>query len=150
MSTAQRLTVSQRHSHLDYGGPKRWFNVFIHPTLDHFRSAANRYSGGAFDGAIGCCHPAPVKAEYDEATDAWVDNSDPHWAGVIRFVDGKLSTEVVAHEMVHAALVIYRMDVCTDVRLGNGCRGREETLAYITGDLIGAASTALHDAGVWQ
>lgn len=144
------LHLAQRHSHHRYGGPRRYFRVVIHPDADDFREAATRYAGGDFNGALGCCHPAPIRERYDKATGTWTDVADRHWGSILRFVTGHVHTEVVAHEVTHAALVIYRMDVHPDVRLGTGCHDREETLAYIAGDLMAAASTALHDAGVWS
>ena len=148
----KRLAVSLRHAHRVYGGPRRYFHVFIHDDADQMRQAGERYNGGAplGDDCLACCQPAPVRAIVNDDGEI-VDHNEPaHFGGVIRFVTGHVTTEIVAHELTHAALVVYRMDINPDVRLGNGCRLREEHLAYITGDLIGAASTVLHDAGVWS
>jgi len=145
----RRLAVSLRHAHNVYGGPRRYFHIFIHDDLDDMRAAAKRYSGCSVDDALAVCQPAPLRIRYDNDGEP-VDVSDQHWGGIVRLVAGHITTEIVAHELTHAALVVYRMDINPDVRLGNGCRLREEHLAYITGDLIGAASTVLHDAGVWS
>jgi head-tail adaptor len=141
--------ISQASSHLQYSGRRRYFRLFVHPDLDHFRRAAHRYSGADFSQASGCCHPAPVRERYDVATDTWYDSGDPHWAGIVRLVSGHIHSEVVAHEMTHAALVVYRMDIKADVRLSNGCGAREELLAYIVGDLTSQAADELHRLGVW-
>lgn len=148
--TALRTTVGQRHSHQHYDGPRRWFNLAVHPTVEQLRAAATAYRPHSdFGKTLGCCHPAPVRAvvvDGELVEKPYVNG----WAGVIRLAATHVDTEIVAHEITHAALVVYRMDVCTDVRLGVGARDREETLAYIAGDLMGAAATALHELGVWS
>lgn len=141
--------VSQRSAHKFYGGPRRYLQVFVHPDPEHLQRAARRYTGSSFKGTLGCCHPAPVRLRYD-ADGTAVERPYAHWAGMVRLSQGHITTEIVAHEMTHAALVIYRMDVKPDVRLGNDCRMREETLAYIVGDLIASATNALYQRGLWS
>lgn len=144
----RRVNVSQRTAHRIYGGPRRYFQVFIHDDVAGYRAAAKRYAHADFSQSLGCCHPAPVRERF--ADGRWQDVPYRHWAGVIRLVDGHVTPEIVAHEFTHAALVIYRMDIHPDVRLGTGCHGREEHLAYITGDLIASATDALHRIGAWS
>lgn len=120
----------------------------IHDSPEDLQQAARRYGRDVGDECPACVHPAPVRERL--VNGEWVASNPATWAGVVRFSKGWITTEIVGHEMIHAALVIYRMDVCDDVRLGNGVGKREETLAYIAGDLIGAASTMLHDAGIWR
>jgi len=146
----RRLAVSLRHAHNVYGGPRRYFHIFIHDDADEMRTAAEQYNGWPVDDAEAVCQPAPVRAIVNADGDITGRDNQAYFGGIIRFVKGNVTTEIVAHELTHAALVVYRMDINPDVRLGNGCRLREEHLAYITGDLIGAASTVLHDAGVWS
>lgn len=143
----QRLYLRQRESRDVTNGPVRWFQVMIHDSPAELQEAARRY-GRPVDEALACCHPAPMIERLVDGE--WVRSNPPTWAGVVRLCHPHITTAIVAHEMIHAALVIYRMDVCDDVRLGNGCGDREETLAHIAGDLIGAASTMLHDAGLWS
>ena len=146
----RRLAVSLRHAHHVYGGPRRYFHVFIHDDEDQMRAAAVAYNGWPVDDAEAVCQPAPSRQRLADDGETWEQVEPDHFGGILRFVQGNVTTEIVAHELTHAALVVYRMDINPDVRLGNGCRLREEHLAYITGDLIGAASTVLHDAGVWS
>lgn len=42
----------------------------------------------------------------------------------------------MAHELVHAAVQVYRMNVARSVRLEADCGRREEQLAYIYGELF--------------
>jgi hypothetical protein len=147
----KRLSVSLRHAHKVYGGPRRYFRVVIHDDLADMHAAAERYNGEPLgDDCRACCQPAPTRERLADDGETWEQHEPKHFGGILRFIDGWVTTEIVAHELTHAALVVYRMDINPDVRLGNGCRLREEHLAYITGDLVGAASTVLHDAGVWN
>jgi hypothetical protein len=119
----------------DRVGPRRWWWVRIHDNVDQLREAAHRhrpwYGRDHWDDTCGCCHPL-----------GWLNGGkgDQHWpangyAGVIRYSEDYLTSEIVAHELVHAALWTYRMNVTGDVRLGRQCGGREEQLAYIYGEL---------------
>lgn len=134
------LSVST-NAHLLYKGPRRWFRLVVHPTREDMRRAARRYDGTELDPeASACCQPTPVK----------FDGSDPaHFGGVVRFVHGDMTAEIVIHEMTHAAAVVYRMDVDPVIDLGNGCRHEEETLTHLIGDLADGALTTLIEAGCW-
>jgi hypothetical protein len=107
-------------------GPRRWCWVRVHPNAEHLRAAAQRLnskaSSGDWEDTVGCFQPA------------WTD-CKTSYAGTLRLAEGWVTPEIVAHELVHAALTVYRINVHPDVRLGNGCRAREEDLAYIYGEL---------------
>jgi hypothetical protein len=135
--------------HDEWDGSRRYVHIAVHNTDDDLRRAAAAYRPGAdWTDTAGCFHPADLRLRYDADGNA-EDVSDPHYAGLMRLSREHLTTEVVIHETVHAAATIYRMDVCTMIRLENGCGEREETLAYIVGDLSRAIVNALHDGGVW-
>ena len=144
------VTHASTDRHAEWGGTRRYIRIVIHPDTPSLRKAATRYTGGDFTNAAGCFHPAPDRERYDEERDEWKQVTDPHWAGVLRLSRDSLHTEAVTHECVHAALAIYRMDVAVVPNLGNGCGPREETLAYIVGDLTHSVVNALHAAGVYQ
>ena len=147
--TARRVSVGQRFSHEIYGGTRAWFWLLVYPGVDEMRRAATRYSGGvSFDGALGCFHPAPERYEYGEDGDA-LPRGSRSFSGVMRLVSGRCQTDVVAHEATHAAAAIYRRNVEAEVNLGDDCDEREERLAYVVGDLVGALSTAMHEIGEW-
>lgn len=80
--------------------------------------------GEDFSECYGCLHPVPDPAPVNG------------FAGTLRLAAGYLKSEIVAHELVHAALVVYRLNLRPDVRLGTGCGRREEDLAYIYGELF--------------
>jgi hypothetical protein len=135
--------------HDEWGGSKRYVRVIVHDTTDELRQAADRYRHGLYDYSwVGACFHSPADRER-HVDGKWRRTTDPHWGGIIRLSREYMNDEVVVHECVHAALAIYRMDVRSKVVLGSDCTDREETLAYITGDLTSAVATQLHDAGVW-
>jgi hypothetical protein len=116
-------------------GPRRWCLVRIHPNVEHLRTAAHRtdpaHDRDWWDECCGCFQPVGLRSAGNVISDP------PNgYAGILRLAEGwRVTPEIVAHELVHAALQVYRMNVKADVRLGNGCREREEQLAYIYGEL---------------
>lgn len=133
---------------------RRWWQVKVYDTAEALRKAAHRYQprhGRGYWGpeTVGCC----------QQTTAWVENgkdaSDPanfiwppNFAGVIRLVQTELWTEVIYHELLHAACAAYRMNVAARIDLGNaygpeGDLSREEDLAYIYGQLAADMDSAL-------
>lgn len=150
--SAVRATVSTARAHHETGGRRRWIRLVVHDTLAELRAAADayrpEYGPDWWAPAVACFHPAPVRSRV--GPDGEMEPIDTGFAGVLRFTRERLDTEVVAHECIHAALAVYRMDVTTFVHLGNGCGRREETLAYIAGDLIRGTVNALHRLEVWS
>jgi hypothetical protein len=125
---AAQFTLSTNRSGPDNHFPRTWLRVRIHPTVEHLQHAAwqHRPEGGKgyWDGCVGCFHPSIPTGE------------DQTYAGLLRLAEGHITPEIVAHELLHAACTVYRMRVCSDIRLGTGARGREEALAYIYGELF--------------
>jgi hypothetical protein len=125
----------------DRVGPRRWWLVRVHDNLDELRRAASAYHPDVdFSQCWGCCHAA-----------VWLDQDGKlvryghrGYAGVLRFAADHLTGEVVAHELVHAAVATYRMNIAQDVRLGRGVGEREEQLAYIYGELYAAFEARFH------
>lgn len=145
-------TVTTERAHEETGGPRRWIRLIVHDTLDDLRAAADRYrpkgDPGWWDNCAACFHPAPVRIRYGPNDEEQL--IDTGFAGVLRLTTERLDTEIVSHECVHAALACYRMDVTAFVHLGNGVGAREETLAYLIGDLTAGVSSALHRLGLWS
>lgn len=134
----RRFTISA-----DRVGPRRWCLVRVHDTVEQLRAAAHRtapwHGQDWWDGCVGCFQPSPVRM--DAETGAVIDGA---YAGILRLAEGWVSAEIVAHELVHAALTVYRMNVSADVRLGDGCRRREEQFAYIYGQLYASFEAKFH------
>ncbi len=112
--------------------PRRWFWVRVHRTAAELQEAAYRLhpgTGRAFwRDCEGCC-----QAMVPDEAGGYPANG---YAGIIRLTVATYTAEVVAHELLHAAVAVYRMNVCPDVRLGMSVGRREEDLAYIYGELF--------------
>lgn len=118
------------------GGTRRWWTVRIHPDVEHLRRAARRYHPTVdFSECAGACQAA---VWLDYSTGEFARYGANGYAGVIRFALPYVTGEVVAHELLHAAVATYRMNFEADVRLGEGVDEREESLAYIYGELYAA------------
>lgn len=63
---------------------------------------------------------------------------------MVRFAATHLTGEILAHELVHTALVVYRLNGVVDVRPAGGCGRREEQLACIYGELYADLQRHLH------
>lgn len=115
------------------GGTRRWWVVRIHPDVEHLRRAARRFTrGDDFSEAAGVCHAALWR---DRRTREFLRYGENGYAGVIRLAPPYITGEVVAHELLHAAVATYRMNFTVDVHLGEEVDDREENLAYIYGEL---------------
>ena len=129
----------------DRVGPRRWCWVRVHPDADHLRAAANRHRPGYgrdwWDDCCGCFQPAPYPAEGKP----WSP-----FAGTLRLSAPDMNPEITAHELVHAAATVYRMNVTPHVRLGDGHIGfhREEDFAYIYGELYASFEKGWHDLSI--
>ncbi|MFW6091100.1 MAG: hypothetical protein ACODAF_04445 [Actinomycetota bacterium] len=143
-----RATVGTSRAHEEYGGRRRWFLLVVYDTRAELAAAAARYKPWeTFDGDTGACvQPSPRR--YDVDSDRIVPSRNGY-LGIIRLCRELADAEVVSHEAVHAALVVYRADIRRFAHLGDGCGDREETLAYLVGDLAAAMVDALYDLGVW-
>jgi len=129
----------------DRVSPRRWCRVRIHPTVEDLQAAAHRLRPDTrrahWDGCFGCFHPSTYW-QHDETGEIRYGRNG--FAGTLRLAEGHVTSEIVAHELVHAALQIYRMNVTTEVRLGRQCASREESLAYIYGELYASFEEAYH------
>jgi hypothetical protein len=130
----------------DCVGPRRWCRVRIHPTVEELRVHAQRLNprvavdttGGGWDECFGCFQPPP---RFMVGDPGWAPNG---YAGTLRLADGHITSEIVAHELVHAAAQVYRMNVAGHINLGPSCRRREEDLAYIYGELYASFEDQWH------
>lgn len=116
--------------------PRRWCWVRIHDTVEDLRSAKARlnpaYADPEFDPLVFACWQPTSYLRSADGSVEWPSNG---YAGLIRLAQGHVAAEIVAHELVHAALAVYRMNVKTDARFGRDVGLREEQFAYIYGEL---------------
>ncbi len=114
--------------------PSRWWHVRVYDTAAELRAAARAHDPGMDldPEAYGVCHHA--RWVNDDATGYRYGKRG--YAGVVRFTREKLSDEIIVHELTHAALAVYRMNVAEDVHIGEDVGHEEEALAYLAGELF--------------
>lgn len=122
-------------------GPARWFWVVVHPTLVGMRAAARSWRWGLTDDdedlwARTVAVTQPIGWVTDPALTGLRVYPASGYAGVLRFAAGHVTPEVVAHEVGHAAVAVYRMNCSLEVRLGQQAGPREETLVSLFGELF--------------
>jgi hypothetical protein len=120
--------------------PRRWFRVRVHATAQELQEAAYKLDPGSgrefWNECEGCCQAVLLGGDKQ----GYPRNG---YAGIVRFASDTFTAEVVAHELVHAAVAVYRMNVCHDVRLGPSVGPREEALAYLYGELFNSLESWL-------
>lgn len=119
-------------------GPPRWWWVIVHGSLEQMRRAAIRWpytddTAEDLAEALGLCQPMGWWENDDEPGVRYYPETG--YAGVLRFTVGHTGPEIVGHELVHAAVATYRMNVSSDACLGERCGDEEEDLAYLYGEL---------------
>jgi hypothetical protein len=136
-----------------------WFWVIIYPSISAMRKAASDHTEEtgereSFHGAAGVCHTYErVRISPDGSEEILKQ------VGTIRLVKDRLHTEVIAHEIIHAAMHIYRLlhgveneldGSLRNANFGNGCNPDEENFAYIYGSLFHSMNLKLHDNKLWN
>lgn len=133
--------------------------VYIYPTLAKMRKAANEYYKevghspvGNYD-ALGLSHHF-VKEKVDGNKTLIRPN-----VGIIRLAKNRLSTEIIAHELVHASMWHYRLlhgtenmvdGTSENADFGTGCGPREEDYAHIYGQMFRDITKKLYSKGLWS
>lgn len=141
--TAKKVLYAStdRHIHfLNYPRkklPRRYLAIVVYETRAEMLKAARRHVGNAEffeDNCMAVFHPLTMRVKYGKGgEEEW--RNGKHYIGTMRVNLEDVDAEIVIHETVHAACAIYRADMHSTVHLGDDCGYREETLAYIVGDL---------------
>lgn len=137
MSSLRFRVATQQTGHL------RTVSVVVYDTVEEMRSAAARYRGESpaeFENAQALSQPRHTFVIAD-------DGSETRGAscGIVRLVRGQ-GAAILAHEMVHMGLAIYRADMG---RASLRNMKNEETLAHIVSDLVRGANSKLWKLGVY-
>ncbi len=115
--TLKRITVSSRAL-----GDQVKVTCYVYDTVDEMRRAATAYNGNDMDDALG-------------VTQARTDQ-DGRTAGIlIRLVRGHLSTQIVVHEMHHAATALYGASLPDSVKRLDHFTHCNEAFAHLQSDL---------------
>lgn len=124
----------------DRTGQPRWWQVTIHPTVEALHTALRQRG---IDPTNTFAHTQP--ASYRTTPAGCLYPADG-FAGDIRYAHHWMTPQIVAHELVHAALATYRMTDTRNADLGNRYSQAEETLAHIHSDLAADLARQLKEA----
>lgn len=133
-----------------------YFWVYIYSNVEELRKAGNQHSkligsDDNFDECHGLCHTYDRFKIKEDGSEELVED-----IGTIRLAITHLGTIYVSHELVHAALHLYRRAASMivnrkiDANFGSGCGSREETFAYMYGELFADMNHKLHDHKFWK
>lgn len=112
--------------------------AWIYPTREAMIAAAHRYNGGDFEPDTGgVCQ----RTQYKDGRTHSV---------LIRLHEGNLGTEVVCHEMHHAATTIYGSSLDDDVCAREVLDHANETFAYLYSDLLSRLVRRLYELGYYD
>lgn len=123
--------------------PRQWLSVYVYDTVEEMRAAGEKYDNSEvqtnYPEALGLCQESHMfYREEDVNYEGPVHYSRGGFAGVIRLAEKHLTLEVVLHEVVHAACIVYRRLYDRNVALGDGFESsmvNEERFAYIYGHM---------------
>ena len=136
----KRLRVSTSRT-----GHRRTVQVIVYDSVQEMQRAATKYveaPPGMFDNALGVSQPREHMLITEDGS---VTSTSA--AGTVRFVKGHMGAGIVAHEMVHMGLAIYRRD-SRRAPLGN--MKNEEQLCHLVSDLTSRAVNAFWRAGLYE
>lgn len=128
-----------------------WLWVYVHPTLKKFIQAYKKYEKREFgqdnptiEDVKGCCHCyRRIRINEDKTEEA------SNEVGIIRLAFTNCTPLVIAHELVHGAMQIYREEFQHSATFGSNCGPKEENLAYIYGELFRDINIKLHRYNIW-
>ncbi|MGE3463908.1 MAG: hypothetical protein AB7I04_18520 [Pseudomonadales bacterium] len=125
-------------------GYRRVVSVVVYDTVEELQVAAARYrreEPGFFAQAQAVTQPRVHLSIAADGSERRYDG-----CGVVRLVKGQ-GAGILAHEMTHMALAIYRDDMG---RASLRNMKNEETLCHIVSDLVIAANRKLWELGVYS
>lgn len=135
---------------------KTWWWIRLHDSQTELVTAANRLHvarggerGHNPEDTLACFQPSPIWYLVDDDDGEIVGTKAEGYAGTMRFVAGRTSTEIVTHESMHCAFAIYRRRHEEDAQFGTDCGPREEDLVHIAGRVAAAVVDAIYSLGEW-
>jgi hypothetical protein len=128
--------------------PAPWLRVVIHSDLVDMRRLAKRAHPRAdHSESVAMFQPSGWTFRVESDGSTW--RSGNGYLGTMRLCVDRVTTEIVAHECVHAAAHLYRVLHEANVDLGDICGEDEEHFAHHLGSLVAHVSSALHDMNAW-
>lgn len=132
-------------------GTEYFFKVKIHGSIKELRKSANRYSdyigekGASYGDALAVTHTFQrVKISPDGKEEQSL------LVGLVRFSSKNISTQIVCHEVIHAALHQYRLTKNMVADFGEGCNEEEEDFAHIYDSLFRDMVKKLYKHKLWN
>lgn len=126
-----------------FDGVRREVLVHLYSSRVAFRKAAERYEGESMDGVDGLFH------SYGYSFNEGKVEASPGPLGLVMIHCERLTVDVIAHEMTHAAMHQYFSVVACNPLEGAGehMHGGSEAVAYFVGAWTGMAIEELQRRG---
>lgn len=129
---------------------KKYFEVVVHDSLQEMRKAASKYDidagkDGDHTETYGVFHP--FEKFYVDSTGKEIYHNQ---IGIVRFSKKHLSSEIVSHEIGHAAMWQYRLEHDKQAIFGEQIDDREENLIHIYGRLFRKITNQLYKHNLWK
>lgn len=135
--TARLIRVSSTAT-----GVRREVRVYLYDDLAQMRTAGGRFNGGDFADCEGMTQVVnSLRVDYDGREHRRVASV------IVRLSRTHLQTEVIVHELNHAAVAIYGDSLRGDERARDVLDHCNETLAYLQSDLTAAVLARLANLG---
>lgn len=131
---------------------KLFFWVYMYPDLETLRAEANAHnemigSSERFDHGVHGLVNSYERIGISE--DPEIQETMHPNIGIVRLSARNATTEIVAHELIHAALWLYRKHYKRQAHFGVGCNDREEDFAYLHGELFRDMTNKMYKYGFW-
>lgn len=127
----RKITVSSRAL-----GPRLSVTVYVYESAEAMRIAANAYNGTQNDDALG-------------VTQCRTDHAGRAGSVLIRLVRGHLGTQIITHEMHHAATAWYGAHVGDRISRQAHLNHYNEPFAHLHSDLTRSLVDRLHELGYY-
>lgn len=118
------------------GRPAR-VRVYVYDRLDDMREAAERFNGNDNSDALG-------------VTQAYYSADGTHCLPIVRLARGHLGTQIVSHEMHHAATALYGVSVGEHARARTHLNHFNEPFAHLYSDLLRRLVDRLYALGYYD
>lgn len=132
MATGRLITISSRAL-----GERVHVSVYVYDTLAEMRRAGERYNGNELSDALA-------------VTQARTDDDGRAGSVLVRLARGYLGTQVVVHEIHHAATALYGASVDDKIERGEHLNHYNEPFAHLQSDLTARLVDRLYQLGYYD
>ena len=117
-------------------GPRRYVRVVIYDTLAEMQAAGQAYNGNDQTGVAGL-------------TQSWGDAQGRSFGIIVRLARGRLGSQVVSHELHHAATAIYGSTLGDRISRQAHLNHYNEPFAHLYSDLFSRLVDRLYELGYY-